>query len=155
MDYHVWYVVEVLSSYWKGIVNTVWQWDKKRKREEGERKREKKEAGSSILLLSQPFFPSLFYFSPSFLWCLFCPLAVSVNQWLSYTHIQLNNITLLYLLSFCDPLCVCVTDWFKRKPEVLWKALKLLVFTMWWQRSVLFEMIYSRQWQIFGDRSFY
>lgn len=51
-----------------------------------------------------------------------------------HTHtLQLHYIThiLLYPLSFCDPLCARITDWFWRRPVVLSKALELLVFTMW------------------------
>lgn len=120
---------------------------------EDEGTREKKEAGSSLLFFSPSLLPS-FLSLPLF--SNVCSWAVSVNLWLSYTHIQLHYIThtLQYLLSFCNPLCVCMTAWFRRRPVMLSKELILLVFTTWWQRKVLFEMIYSRHWSYLGSGVF-
>lgn len=56
-----------------------------------------------------------------------------------YTH-RSYIILRTYCYIFYHSVSVCITNWFGMRPVVLSKALKLLVFTMWWQRKVLFEM---------------
>lgn len=134
----------IFILFWKGIVNTVGRRDERRGGGgEDEREGETKEAGSSSLLSSSPLSPSLLCVSPLFSLmsvlsigsqCESVALIYTVT--LYYTHVGISSLIL----------CVCITDWFGRRPPVLSQALKLLVFTMWWLRKVVFEMI----WQIFG-----
>lgn len=150
MDYHVWHVVDVLSSYWKGIVNTVW-W--RGERSKGRRGWKKK----SDWRLDPPrcsYFSLSSRLSPLCLSFLTLMSVLSIGSlWLSYTHIQLNNTTyaLLYLLSFCDPLCACITE----EAGGVLKGTETVGIHYVVQRSVLSEMLYRRQWKIFGVKRFY
>ncbi len=136
----------ILILYWKGIVNTVWRREKRgegRRRGENKREKKKKEAGSSLLLFSPPLFPSFLSLSlsPSF------PLmsVLSIGSWTGGYHIPTYIIlrTRRYIFSHSvTHLCALVSPIGSGGgPAVLSEALKMLVFTMWWRRKVLFEMI--------------
>lgn len=69
-------------------------------------------------------------------------------MWISdyhiHTYTHADTLYDRYILSFCAPY-VCITDWFRDALLVLLKALKLLVFTMWQQRKVLFQMMLTQE----------
>lgn len=124
----------ILILYWKGIVNTVWRRDERREGKEGMKEQERKWG------LDPPFCSFLhlsslcsFHTLPLFSHVCFCPLAVSVNRWLSYTHTSTYIIlrTRYYIFSHSVTRCVLVS--LMRRQTVLSKALTLLVFAMWWQ----------------------
>lgn len=133
----------ILILYWKGIVNTIWRRDERRMGRRGWKN--KIEKGGWILpsalfsasLPILPFFLSLFSLMS----------VLSIGNWISgYCIHTYSTVTLYYIhvaiSSHSVTLCVLISligsgggRW------CFQKALKWLVFTMWWQRKVVFDMI--------------
>lgn len=135
----------ILILFWKGIVNTVWRRDERG--EEGREWTNKGEDGGWILLsalFSSVSLPILLFFVSLF--PLMSVLSVgSVNRWLSYTHTATLYFTYIAITSLILWPSVCLYLWLKRRLLVLWKALKVFIFTTWWQRKDLFEMISTQR----------
>ena len=127
-----------LHFIWKNIVNKEGRRNERRKG--GEDGRETRAKGGwilpSALIFSSPPVPPL---------SLFLMFVLSLSS-------RCGSVAIIYTLAvalYCRQVVIsslilcavfCITDW---RPLVLWEALKLLVFTIWWQRELLFEIMYT------------